>query len=175
MTRKHRWWPHALIALVCAKTFALAGDRSVTAAEANGTYRDGQSEIKILSTGRGKLKVEMNIVQPRDTGSASGEASIENDVAVFVPPETDGCTITMTFLPNGSLKVEQEGRPVDCGFGRMAPAEGTYKKGQQRQAEVRRGLSARSAAPGVGKKTPARMPDDSGRARRASGGIERCG
>lgn len=95
---------------------------------ANGTYRDGKSEIKILSVGRGKLKVELNIVAPRDEGSASGEATIENDVAIFVPPETDGCKLTMTFLPDGKLKVEQEGRPVDCRFGRMAPAEGTYKK-----------------------------------------------
>jgi hypothetical protein len=34
----------------------------------------------------------------------------------------------LTFLPDASLKVEQEGRPVDCGFGRMAAVEGTYKK-----------------------------------------------
>ena len=45
-----------------------------------------------------------------------------------MPPDTDGCTITMTFLPDGSVKVESEGRPVDCGFGRMAPPDGTYKK-----------------------------------------------
>ena len=128
MKRNRRWWPHAFTALICTIAFALGGDRSVTAAEANGTYRDGKSEIKILSVGRGKLKVEMNIVAARDDGSAAGEATIENDVAIFVPPETEGCKLTMTFLPNGSLKVEQEGRPVDCGFGRMAPAEGTYKK-----------------------------------------------
>ena len=123
-----RRWPHALLALLCTTTLALGGDRSVTAAEANGTYRDGKSEIKILSTGAGKLKVEMNIVQPLDDGSASGEATIKHDVATFVPPETEGCTITMTFLENGSLKVESDARPVDCGFGRKAPPDGTYKK-----------------------------------------------
>ena len=106
----------------------MAGDRSVSAAEANGTYRDEKSEIKILSVGRGKLKVQMDIVKPRDDGSAAGEARIENDVATFVPPDTEGCTITMTFLPDGSLKVESNARPVDCGFGRMAPPDGTYKK-----------------------------------------------
>lgn len=119
---------HGLIALVLTTTFAWGGDRSVTAAEANGTYRDGKSEIKILSIGRGKLKVEMNIVQPLDDGSASGEATIENDVVTFVPPDTEGCKITMTFLDNGSLKVESDARPVDCGFGRKAPPDGTYKK-----------------------------------------------
>jgi hypothetical protein len=128
MSRSFRRWPHAFFALLCTITLALAGDRSVTAAEANGTYRDGKSEIKILSVGRGKLKVEMNIVKPRDDGSAAGEATIENDVAIFVPPDTEGCKITMTFMPNGTLKVEGEGRPVDCGFGRMAPPDGIYKK-----------------------------------------------
>jgi hypothetical protein len=127
MNRTSQYYLAALsaLALMAAPAPALAADRSVSAAEANGTYRDGKSEIKILSVGPGKL---MDIVKPRDEGSASGEATIKNDVAIFVPPDTDGCKLTMTFLPDGSLKVEQEGRPVDCGFGRMAPAEGTYKK-----------------------------------------------
>jgi hypothetical protein len=128
MSHMQRWWPLALLALISTTTVALAGDRSVTAAEANGTYRDGKSEVKILSVGPGKLKVEMSIVAPQDEGSASGDATIMNDVAVFVPPDTDGCKIKMTFLANGSLKVESEGRPVDCGFGRKAPPDGTYKK-----------------------------------------------
>ena len=72
MTRNSTSWAHALVALMFTTAIALAGDRSVTAAEANGTYRDGKSEVKILSIGRGKLKVEMNIVQPLDDGSASG-------------------------------------------------------------------------------------------------------
>ena len=128
MKRNRRWWPHALIALVWTTTIALSGDRSVTAAEATGTYRDGKSEIKILSVSSGKLKVEMNIVAPLDEGSVSGEASIEDDVAIFVPTVTEGCKITMTFLEDGSLQVESEGRPVDCGLGRKAPPDGTYKK-----------------------------------------------
>ena len=128
MNRTPKYCLVLLIAVSCMVAPVLSGDRSVSAAEANGTYRDGKSEIKLLALGSGKLKVQMEIVAPRDTGSASGEATIKNDVATFVPPETDGCTITMTFLPDGNLQVEQEGRPVDCGFGRMAPAEGTYKK-----------------------------------------------
>ena len=39
-----------------------------------------------LSVRPGKLKVQMEIVQPRDTGSALGEATIKGDVAIFVPP-----------------------------------------------------------------------------------------
>jgi hypothetical protein len=128
MKRNRRWWPQSVVALLSLTTLALGADRNVSAADATGTYRDGKSEIKILSAAGGKLKVEMNIVAPRDTGSATGEAMLKNNVATFVPADTDGCTITMTFMRDGSLKVEQDGRPVDCGFGRMAPADGTYKK-----------------------------------------------
>ena len=128
MNRPSRYYLPALAALVSIVAPALGGDRSVSAAEANGTYRDGKSEIKLLSTAAGKLKVQMDIVMPRDDGSAAGEATIKNDVVTFVPPDADFCKITMTFLKDGSLKVESEGRPVDCGFGRMAPPDGTYKK-----------------------------------------------
>ena len=128
MHRPSKYFLSAVTLLAATLVSAVAGDRSVTAAEANGTYRDGKSEIRILSVGRGKLKVQMEIIRERDDGSAVGEAKIENDVATFVPPDTEGCTITMTFLPGGSVKVESTGRPVDCGFGRMAPPDGTYKK-----------------------------------------------
>lgn len=121
-------WRPALFALLVSTTLALAADRIITATEATGTYRDGKSEIKLLSTGPGTLKVDMKIVQPLDDGSASGEATIKGDVATFVPPDTEGCAITMTFLADGSLKVESNARPVDCGFGRKAPPDGTYRK-----------------------------------------------
>src|SRR4051812_38437885 len=76
-----------------AVTPAPAGDRSVTAGEVNGTYRRGNSEIKILALGRGKLKVQLALVYEYDSpagrtanmGDASGEATIENDVAIFIP------------------------------------------------------------------------------------------
>ena len=41
----------ALTALAFIVPSALAAAREVTAADANGTYRDGKSEIKILSVG----------------------------------------------------------------------------------------------------------------------------
>jgi hypothetical protein len=128
MTPNRRWWSQVLAALACTTSLTLGADRSVTAAEATGTYRHGKSEIKVSSAAAGKLQVEMNIVAPQDTGAASGDATIRNNVAVFVPSDTDGCEITMTFLPNGSLQVESQGRAVDCGFGRKAPPDGTYEK-----------------------------------------------
>ncbi len=115
---------------------ATAGERSVTAVEANGTYRDveGKSEIKILALGHGKLKVQLALVYEyksgagpaANVGDASGEATIENDTAVFVPEEAGDCKITMTFLPNGKLKVEQQGE--ECGFGHNVRADGTFRK-----------------------------------------------
>ena len=115
---------------------ATAGERSVTDAEATGTYRDaeGNSEIRILALGHGKLKVQLALVYEyrsgggpmANLGDASGEATIENDIAVFVPEEAGDCKITMTFLPNGKLKVEQQGE--ECGFGHNVRADGTFRK-----------------------------------------------
>ena len=128
-----------LLALLVPAFFAptaTAGERSVTAAEANGTYRDveGKSEIKILALGHGKLKVQLALVYEfksgegpmANLGDASGEATIENDVAVFVPEGFGDCKITITFLPNGKLKVEQQGE--ECGFGHNVRADGTFRK-----------------------------------------------
>ena len=113
---------------------ATAGERSVTDAEATGTYRDaeGNSEIRILALGHGKLKVQLALVYEyksgagpaANVGDASGEATIENDTAVFVPEEAGDCKITMTFLPNGKLKVEQQGE--QCGFGHNVPPRAPF-------------------------------------------------
>jgi hypothetical protein len=127
------------LALLVPAFFALtatAGERSVTAAEATGTYRDveGNSEIRILALGHGKLKVQLALVYEfksgegpmANLGDASGEATIENDVAVFVPEGEGDCKITMMFLPSGKLKVEQRGE--ECGFGQNVRADGTFRK-----------------------------------------------
>ena len=67
--RGRRLAEHALVSLFCfmAVPLATAGERSVTAAEANGTYRDidSKSEIKILALGHGKLKVQLALVYER--------------------------------------------------------------------------------------------------------------
>jgi hypothetical protein len=128
-----------LLALLVPAFFAptaTAGERSVTAAEANGTYRDveGESEIKIRALGHGKLKVQLALVYQYQSGAgpaanvgdATGEATIENDIAVLVPEEAGDCKITMTFLPNGKLKVEKQGE--ECGFGHNVRADGTFRK-----------------------------------------------
>ena len=115
---------------------ATAGERSVTAAEATGTYRDAKSnsEIRILALGHGKLRVQLALVYEfksgegpmANLGDASGEATIENDIAVFVPEGFGDCKITMTFLPNDKLKVAQQGE--ECGFGHNVRADATFRK-----------------------------------------------
>src|SRR4029078_10302287 len=60
-------------------------------------------------------------------GEAIGEATIEGNVATFIPGDTTQCKITMIFLRN-KMKVEQEGLDADCGFGHNVMATGTYRR-----------------------------------------------
>jgi hypothetical protein len=107
-----------------------ANGRSVSAAEVNGTWRVKESEIKILALGQGKLRVQFDLVQAvgktANTGFALGEATIENDVATFIHGSSNDCTITLKFLPNGRLQVDQHG--FECGFGNRVYADGTFRK-----------------------------------------------
>jgi len=104
----------------------------VTAAQVNGVYRDGGSEFRILALGHNKLKVQFNGEYMTragypNMGEAFGEATIEGDVATFVPGETTGCKITIKFRRN-RIEVTQEGSDADCGFGHNVMATGTYRK-----------------------------------------------
>jgi hypothetical protein len=126
----------SLAAMLLCST-VISQNRVVTAAEANGTYRYRNNEIKILALGNHKLRVQMDLTYEykspagpmANTGEASGEATIENDVATFVPSGMDGCKITMKFQPGGKLVVKQEeGDDATCGFGHNVYANGTYRK-----------------------------------------------
>ena len=105
----------------------------VTAAQANGVYSSYDNEIRILALGNNKLKVSFDgvyhtISKSVNTGYASGEATIEGNVAVLELREWGPCKITMVFLPRNRLKVTQEGDSPDCGFGHNVRADGTYRK-----------------------------------------------
>src|SRR5689334_12690232 len=72
----------------------------VTAAQANGVYRFYDNEFRILALGHNKLKVQFDgiyhtIAKSVNMGYASGEATIEGNVATFIPDDTQGCKITM--------------------------------------------------------------------------------
>jgi hypothetical protein len=108
----------------------------VTAARANGTYRYRDSEIRILALGHHKLRIQLDLIysykskygQEANIGQATGEATIENNVANFHPPGYPGCTVTIRFLAGNKIKVSQDREPADCGFGQHVFANGTYAK-----------------------------------------------
>ncbi len=109
--------------------------RIVTASQANGTYRYRENDIKILALGHNKLRIQMDLTYVykssygpmANIGEASGEATIENDTAVFYPADNQKCKITIKFLPGNKIKVSEE-NTVDCGFGMNVTSNGTYTK-----------------------------------------------
>jgi hypothetical protein len=106
--------------------------RPVTAEQVNGVYRNGGNEFRILALGHQKLKVQFNgqwMTRWRypNIGEALGEATIEGNVATFIPGNAPKCKITLTFLSN-RVEVSQEGTDADCGFGRNVMATGTYRR-----------------------------------------------
>jgi len=107
--------------------------RVVTAAQANGTYRSYDNEIRILALGHNRLKVQFDgiyhtVSKSVNTGYAEGEAIIDGNVATLELPEYGRCKINIVFLPGNRLKVVQEGDSPDCGFGHNVRADGTYRK-----------------------------------------------
>ena len=104
----------------------------VTAAQANGIYKYYDNEFRIFALGHNKLKVQFDgvyhtIAKSVNIGEATGEATIEGNIATFIPEDSHDCKITMTFLP-GKLVVKQDGEDFACGFGHNVNASGTYKK-----------------------------------------------
>jgi hypothetical protein len=121
-----------LAALVVA-TMQAAGDKSVTAAQVNGTWKAKWGEFKIWALGHQRLQVEFSGVYEyktpqgptANTGEGSGVATIEGDTAIFKPENAEEeCRITLKFT-GGKLVVTQTGI---CGFGQNVTAAGTYKK-----------------------------------------------
>jgi hypothetical protein len=108
----------------------------VTALRANGTYRYRASEIRILALGHNKLRLQLDLTYEykssygpmANVGEAAGEATIENDIAIFHPPDYPDCTITIKFLAGNRIKVTQDHDAADCGFGNRVFADGTYVK-----------------------------------------------
>lgn len=120
------------LALGCA---SFAQPRIVTAAQANGTYRSGSNEIKILALGHNKLRIQMDLAYEYKTpdgpmanvGESHGVATIENDVATFRPEGTEDCTITIKFLPRNRIRISED-HMLNCGWGFNVSSGGTYRK-----------------------------------------------
>jgi len=106
--------------------------RIVTADQINGVYKFERNDFRVLALGHKKLKVQFNGEWMTrggypNIGEAIGEATIDGNVATFIPGDTTKCKITMTFLHNKMI-VEQEGMDADCGFGHNVMARGTYRR-----------------------------------------------
>ena len=121
-----------------------SGQKIVTAAQVNGTWRYKANQFKVWALGQQKLKVEFlgtyEYKTPAgwmaNTGSGSGIAVIEGDTALFRPEDADEeCKITMRFT-GGKLVVEQEG---GCGFGHNVIASGVYRKVSSRKPKFGEG------------------------------------
>ena len=121
--------------------------KAITGAEVSGTfrsyfkgkYRRSYNEILIQALGRNKLRIEMELLYPFEvngertvhTGTASGEAVMNGDTAVFTPDYSrevnQECKITLKFTKPGTLIVSTENNQ-GCGFGFNVFADGTYRK-----------------------------------------------
>ncbi|MGI9034529.1 MAG: hypothetical protein ACR2GD_00690 [Pyrinomonadaceae bacterium] len=133
------------VLFVSAENSFAQSRKAVSASEVTGTFRSyfggkakgSYSEIKILSTGKGKLKVSFDLAYPyiegagqmtAHMGTAPGAAAIAGNRAVYSSSEFGQCTITIKFVKPGQIKVTQSGNDTDCGFGANVSATGTYKK-----------------------------------------------
>jgi hypothetical protein len=108
-------------------------DKSVTAAQVNGTWKTSNGEFKIWALGKQRLQIDFSGVYEYKTpqgpsaneGEGSGIATIEGDTAIFKPEGAEEeCRISLKFT-GGKLVVTQTGI---CGFGHNVSAAGTYKK-----------------------------------------------
>ena len=121
------------LATVFPLTVRADSDKSVTAAQVNGTWKTKSGEFKIWALGKQRLQVEFSGVYEYKTsqgpmaneGEGSGIAAIEGDTAIFKPEGAEEeCRITLKFT-GGKLVVTQIG---SCGFGHNVNAGGTYRK-----------------------------------------------
>jgi hypothetical protein len=101
MRKTWKFWALCLAA-TSVVTVSADSNKSVTAAQVNGTWKTKYGEFKIWAL-----------------------ATIEGDTAIFKPEGAEEeCRITLKFT-GGKLVVAQTGI---CGFGHNVSAAGTYKK-----------------------------------------------
>jgi len=104
-----------------------------------GTYRNRRGEFKIQALGVNRLHVQFNGTYEyrvnrelmANTGTADGMVTLNGNTATFVPPDTQGCSISLTFTGQ-KLIARQTGADADCGFGQNVTADGTYIKRSSR-------------------------------------------
>jgi hypothetical protein len=132
MRKTWKIWRCALAAASIV-TVQADNEKSVTAAQVNGTWKMKGAEFKIWALGKQRLQIDFSGVYEYKTpqgpsaneGVGSGVATIEGDTAIFKPEGAEKeCQITLKFTRD-KLVVTQTGI---CGFGHNVTAAGTYKK-----------------------------------------------
>jgi hypothetical protein len=132
MRKTWKVWAVCLVA-VSIVTMQAGSEKSVTAAQVNGTWQTKWGEFKIWALGHQRLQIEFSGVYEYKTsqgptansGEGSGIATIEGDTAIFKPENAEEeCRVTLKFT-GAKLVVTQTGI---CGFGQNVTAAGTYKK-----------------------------------------------
>jgi hypothetical protein len=132
MTKTWQAWTCWLAAISIITALA-DSEKSVTAAQVNGTWKTKHGEFKIWALGQQRLQIAFSGVYEYKTpqgpsaneGEGSGIATIEGDTAIFKPEGAEEeCRITLQFT-GGKLVVTQTGT---CGFGNNVTAAGTYKR-----------------------------------------------
>ena len=122
-------------------------EKSVTAAQVNGTWKTKYGEFKIWALGKQRLQIEFSGVYEYKTpqgptaneGVGSGVATIEGDTAIFKPEGAEEeCQITLKFTarqtggyPNRHLRI----RP-------QRDRSRHLQKGFRQETEVRLGLTS---------------------------------
>jgi hypothetical protein len=132
MKKAWKFWALYLAAASIVTVWA-DSNKSVTAAQVNGTWKTKYAEFKIWALGQQRVQIEFSGVYEYKTpqgptaneGEGRGVATIEGDTAIFKPEGAEEeCRITLKFS-SGKLVVTQTGI---CGFGHNVTAAGTYKK-----------------------------------------------
>lgn len=106
----------------------------ITAAHANGSYRDLDNVINVLMLGNRKLKVQFDLTNNYQTangpsaatGFSVGTAQLRGSSALYVG-EDSSCRISLKFLANSQLEVSQIGEGA-CPFSPRTSPNGTYRK-----------------------------------------------
>ncbi len=102
----------------------------------NYTYKDSGivNEINVQELEGNKLRVEIyasyeykiNGNLNANVGEAKGVVTIDGNVAVLIPEDSEGCEITLKFS-NSKIIVKAKDE-INCGFGLNVTANGTYAK-----------------------------------------------
>ena len=141
------------VLLMMVTSVAVTAQRSrpsVSSAEVTGTYRmnftgkfrGSYDEIQIASSGRGKLRVALDLLYPykmqngddmANIGQLDETFTIDGDTATYTSTQLGQCTIKIKFVRPGSIKVTQDGNDSDCGFGHNVRSDGMYRKFSSRK------------------------------------------